>query len=259
MKASVLCIYNEGSQPGTPYIGAKGFSLLIDVDGDRTIFGTGLRGRYLIHNMDHLDIDADSIDRIVISHDHADHAMGVSALLSERTQQVPIYAPSEAWGRKGRFSKNGIRLTKNAIPNSRRIDVDGWARLSKHLFLTPPVPGADTHETFAVIIGDSRPILISGCCHCGVETVFDMVRDKFGANPKTLIGGLHMENMPKDKAYETADILQNAECQDLHLNHCTGPKGALRLREKLSLKGVNEYIVGDRLEYELGLIKNEVE
>ena len=67
MKASVRCVYNEGSQPGTPYIGAKGFSLLIEVDGERTLFGTGLRGRYLIHNTDHLEIDADSIDRIVIS------------------------------------------------------------------------------------------------------------------------------------------------------------------------------------------------
>lgn len=254
MKASVLCIYNEGSQPNTPYIGAKGFSVMIDVDGERTLFGTGLRGRYLIHNMEHLGIGADSISRVVVSHGHADHARAISALLDARSGPVPIYAPTEAWGGRGPLSKDGISFTKRTESKAERKDVTGWTQISKHLFLTPPTEADGTSETFMVLAGGNRPILISGCCHCGIDPVLETVREKFGDYPRALIGGLHLEKAPKEIAYATAEKLRDTECQELYLNHCTGPKGALRIREKLSLYGVKEYNVGDKLEYELGLI-----
>jgi 7,8-dihydropterin-6-yl-methyl-4-(beta-D-ribofuranosyl)aminobenzene 5'-phosphate synthase len=254
MKASVLCVYNEGSRPNTSYIGAKGFSVMVEVDGERTLFGTGLRGRYLVHNMEHLRLDADSISRVVISHGHADHARGISALLDIRKGPLPIYAPADAWGGRGMLSKDGIALTDKAAPKAERKDVTGWTQLSKHLFLTPPLEAGGVSETFLVLAGGSRPVLISGCCHCGIDAALGTVREKFGYYPRSLIGGLHLEKVPKEMSYAVAETLRNAECQDLNLNHCTGPKGALRLREKLSLEGVKEYNVGDILEYELGLM-----
>lgn len=254
MKATVLCVYNEGSQPNTSYIGAKGFSVLVDVDGERTMFGTGLRGRYLRHNMEHLEIEAESISRVVISHAHADHARGISALLDMREGPVAVYAPTDSWGGRGILSKGGITLTEKTEPKIVRNDVTGWTQLSKHLFLTPPVEAGGVTETFMVLAGGNRPILICGCCHCGPDVAFEMIREKFGTYPRALIGGLHLEKASKETAYSAAESFIKAECQDLNLNHCTGPKGAVRLREKLSLNGVKEYNVGDTLEYELGLI-----
>lgn len=254
MKASVLCVYNEGSQPGTPYIGAKGFSVLVEVDGERTLFGTGFRGRYLTHNMDFLEVEPDSLTRVVISHGHADHSGAVNSLLSERNSPIEVYAPVDAWGKKGRFSKDGIQFSSLVEPMGKRVDVKGWMQLSKHLFLSPPMLSSGISETFLVLVGGNRPILISGCCHCGPDAILGSIKDKFGSFPRSLIGGMHLEKVPKEDIYLVADTLQGAECQDLHLNHCTGPKGAVRLRERLSLYGVKEFYVGDRLEYELGLM-----
>lgn len=250
----MFCIYNEGSQPGTPYIGAKGLSVLVEVDGERTLFGTGMRERYLRHNIEHLEVDVNSITRAVISHGHKSHSGGVGYLLFEREEPFPVYAPKDAWGKNSRFSNKGIKLTKNTEPHCERFDVDGWVQLSKHLYLSPPVEADGVSEIFMVLAGGKRPILISGCCHCGVEKAIELVKEKFGEYPKSLIGGLHLENVSKDISYRTAEVLKDAECQDLHLNHCTGPKGAVRLREILSLSGVNEFIVGDKLEYRLGLV-----
>lgn len=254
MKASVLCVYNEGSQPGTSYLGAKGFSVLVEVDGEFTLFGTGLRGRYLTYNMDFLEIEPDSLTRVVISHGHGDHSRGVNALLSGRTGPLNVYAPIDAWGKKGMFSKDGIELTPSAELMGKRVDVEGWMQLSKHLFLSPPMLSSGISETFLVVVGGNRPILISGCCHCGPSAIFETIKDKFGSYPRSLIGGMHLEKSRKEDIYLVAETLQNMECQDLHLNHCTGPQGAVRLREKLSLEGVKEFLVGDRLEYELGLM-----
>lgn len=249
----MLCVYNEGSQPGTPYVGAKGFSLLVDVDGELTLFGTGMRGRYLKHNMEHLEVDPNDITRAVISHGHASHAGGIGYLLSEREKSLPVYAPKDAWGKKGLLSKDGIVLSKTTKPKCERFDVDDWIQLSKHLFITPPIQTEGVSESFLVLVGGKRPILLCGCCHCGVEPVLELVKEKFGEYPKSLIGGLHLEGVSKDISYSTAELLRDVECQDLHLNHCTGPKGAVRLREILSLYGVNEFIVGDQLNYNLGL------
>ena len=66
-KAKVLSVYDEGALEDTPFIGATGFSVLVEVDGQRTLFDTGMRGRYLIHNLDYLDVKPDMIDRVVIS------------------------------------------------------------------------------------------------------------------------------------------------------------------------------------------------
>ncbi len=67
MTAKITCAYDEGSIPGTSLIGAKGTSMLVEKDGKKILFNTGLRDRYLSHNMDYLDIDPESIDMVVVS------------------------------------------------------------------------------------------------------------------------------------------------------------------------------------------------
>ena len=253
MKASVLCVYNEGSQPFTPLIGGRGFSLLVETDGERTLFGTGLRGRYLKHNMEHLEIDPESVTRVVISHGHADHTGGLSAFLGMRTTAVPVYAPASAWKTGGMFSKNGIKISEESSHKAEKRELEGWTELSRHLSVSPPIDSQSVSESFLVLSGGTRPIVISGCSHCGVETVLETVRKKFGQYPKALVGGLHIDKAPRQFIYDTAEFLKNAECQDLRLNHCTGSNGALRLREVLSLEGVKEFIAGDVIEYDLGL------
>ena len=57
MTTRITCVYDEGSQPNTSLIGAKGTSLLVDTGERKVLFNVGLRDRYLSHNMDFLDID----------------------------------------------------------------------------------------------------------------------------------------------------------------------------------------------------------
>ena len=80
-KAKVLSVYDEGALEDTPFIGATGFSVLVEVDGQRTLFDTGMRGRYLIHNLDYLDVKPDMIDRVVISHNHKGNMGGFSSIV----------------------------------------------------------------------------------------------------------------------------------------------------------------------------------
>ena len=99
MKARVLSVYDIGAVEDTSFIGSKGFSVLVENDGERTLFDTGTRGRYLMHNLDYHEIKADSIDRVVLSHNHTGNINGLGKLLDNRTRPLDIYVNGYYYGR----------------------------------------------------------------------------------------------------------------------------------------------------------------
>ncbi|KAH9940423.1 beta-lactamase-like protein [Epithele typhae] len=85
---------------GVPFVdlenyccGAHGFSALIEteVEGEEsrlTLFDTGPDSRSIIRNVQALRIPVERIERIVLSHWHADHSGGMLALLRHRAASV---------------------------------------------------------------------------------------------------------------------------------------------------------------------------
>lgn len=249
MKAKILAVYDEGAKVGTNLIGAKGAALVIDVDDIRVLFGTGRRGQYLQHNMNSLDVEADSMDAVVISHAHVDHFGGFPKFMESRTKTIRIIAPSSAWGEKKLFGPTGLFVPEDKSDLIVREDISGWTQLSEHLFVSPPVGLND--ESFLVLKTKQGLGVISGCSHVGVGPVMNLVKDQFGHYPRIYIGGIHTEKM-KPKAIDViAGYFQEAKCDTLYLNHCTGYTGLGRLRATLSLDGVKDFYVGDELIFDI--------
>ena len=94
MGAKITCVYDEGSKPATSLIGAKGTSMLVEKDGKRILFNTGLRDRYLVHNMEHLEIDAATIDMVVVSQSNPCDSGALNGLLKLREQPIDVYCPT---------------------------------------------------------------------------------------------------------------------------------------------------------------------
>jgi 7,8-dihydropterin-6-yl-methyl-4-(beta-D-ribofuranosyl)aminobenzene 5'-phosphate synthase len=274
MQAKILSVYDEGAFENTPLIGAKGLSVLIDVDGQRTLFDTGLRGRYLMHNMDALRIDPESIDRVVLSHGHKDHTGGLNGLLAEREQPLPIYAHPGCWSRR-RSDWHGLniidasapKIPDDLLPKAKIIDVDDWTQLSDNLWISAPVPGSARgfkvkdesgwkqdradDEVVLVLCTKSGPVVVCGCCHAGVAAVLDMVKGRFGRSAYALIGGTHLLKLKKEAVAPTAAAIVSHNVQKLYLNHCTGVDGIMHLRGQLSLNAVDDFYVGDSAEFEV--------
>lgn len=250
-KAKITAIYDDGAKEATSYIGAKGFSILIEVDGQRTLFGVGRKDRYLSNNLYVAGVETDSIDRAVISHGHPDHWAGLAALFRDREAKVPLYSTSSAWGVKKFLGTTGMCFGEAAMERIERNNVSDWVQLSEHLFITAPIRFHDGtgDELFVVLVTKNGPVVLSGCCHCGLDHVFDAVKEKFGSYPIGVIGGLHIGDRNSNLAAIYADYLEKMGCRHLYLNHCTGTSGISKLRFVLGLKGVNDFYAGESVEF----------
>jgi len=258
MKAKVLGVYDEGSVPDTPLVGAKGFSVLIDVDDQRTLFDTGRRGGYLMHNLDYLEVDPDTIDRIVISHMHVDHVGGLESFLEKRKESVEVTVTPDG-ERTTEVKILGIPIKRTGLSNyseetaaKMRLRKEGeWTQLSKSLFLSNVPNSAGIDENMLVLMTVGGPVIICGCCHGGIASAIDHVTERTGKKVSAVLGGIHLIGMKKNDVYDVAAALGERGPPALYLNHCSGQTQRTHLREKLGLKAVKDLYAGTEIQFDV--------
>lgn len=275
MKASVQCVYDEGSLPGTRLIGAKGLSIAIDVDDIRILFDVGRRGNYLKNNMDHLEMSPESITAVVISHGHADHTGALNQLVGSRETPIIIYAHPKAWEQRSQLVA-GLRIKDVGPPviteeNAERadmIDVEGTRKLSDNLsiiHLPTSLPSKkygvfrdgewqdDTFEDEIALVLRTRKgaVLICGCCHCGLIPAIDKVREETGQDVRAVVGGVHLVRSKKDELDALADALIDRNSPLLYLCHCAEENSKTKLRTKLGLNGVRDFYAGTEVQFDV--------
>lgn len=248
---TIKCVYDEGSKPNTPLIGAKGTAFLIEHDGKKVLFDTGLRDRYLIHNIENLDIDPDSIDSVVISQTHPDNARALNGLLSIRTKPVEVYAPSGLYDEKKKMlsSKPSISDENREKAIFKDPSVSDWTVVFPGICLSPRFTGPDGYAESYLVVGDRSLAVISGRGSYGPEDILTETEAHFGKTPKAFIGSVLLEKKKKPLADAYAASFAAHKIQDLYLNHCTSRDGVTNLRVNLGLSGVNDFYVG--MEYKL--------
>jgi 7,8-dihydropterin-6-yl-methyl-4-(beta-D-ribofuranosyl)aminobenzene 5'-phosphate synthase len=147
-----------------------GFSCLVSSGDINLLFDTGANGTILLKNMAELGIKPSSIDVVLISHSHFDHAGGLSSFLNENND-VTVYAPA---------TLRGIRSAREVVY------VDRPAEIGEDFYSTGLL---DNMEQSLVVRVEGGLIVIVGCSHPGVTTILEAA-ERYGT-PATLIGGLH--------------------------------------------------------------------
>jgi phosphoribosyl 1,2-cyclic phosphodiesterase len=72
--------------------GSKGNSLFLETDSCRLLIDAGLSGRETIARLSSIGVDAETLDGILITHEHTDHVRGVGALA--RRLKIPVLGAS---------------------------------------------------------------------------------------------------------------------------------------------------------------------
>jgi 7,8-dihydropterin-6-yl-methyl-4-(beta-D-ribofuranosyl)aminobenzene 5'-phosphate synthase len=159
------CLYKPGLKTGW------GFSALIETNHTPPIlFDTGDDGAALLHNMEQLDISPAQIGIIVISHAHADHTGGLSAIL-QVNKKATLYVPVSIAAR---------------IPGIEIVPVGKPLEISSGVFTTGELN--NTEQSLAIKTARGI-VVVTGCSHPGVGAILDAASSR--GKVYGIIGGLH--------------------------------------------------------------------
>lgn len=170
MKVKLTVVYdNKAKKSGL--IADRGFSCLIEApDIPKILFDTGADGSILLHNMNELNIEPNTIGIVVISHPHKDHTGGLKDIL-KANKDVELYLP---WSFKRRISAKRVSKIKESL------------EIRQGIFSTGELRGK---EQSLVISTSKGLVVVVGCAHPGVGTILDAAV-RFG-KIYGIIGGLH--------------------------------------------------------------------
>jgi 7,8-dihydropterin-6-yl-methyl-4-(beta-D-ribofuranosyl)aminobenzene 5'-phosphate synthase len=266
LKVTVL-VTNLG---GDPYEGDGewGYSALVEVDGHKILYDTGLSADLVLRNAKALKIDLSDVEDVVLSHNHYDHVGGLMSLRRELSKINPramsrvhvgagIFEPR--WSESGE-DHNGLRLIRAEYlaTGGALVVHDKPTELFPGVWLTGPVPRANNEKNWtpglsldtpqgrrednvpedsALIFNTGRGmIILSGCAHAGIVNITEYARGIIGAKPiVAVIGGLHLFSASDQALAWTGAKLKTYGVLSLLAGHCTGIEATFRLRESIGL------------------------
>jgi 7,8-dihydropterin-6-yl-methyl-4-(beta-D-ribofuranosyl)aminobenzene 5'-phosphate synthase len=245
-----LSTLSENSAIGE-YCAEWGLSVLVEVGGSRILLDTGL-GHSTVYNAQLMRIDLPGIDKIALSHAHADHTGGLRDVL-RRSGSKEVVAHPDIWQQKY-ARREGFRERFIGVPFAREaLEALGASftlsrepvRFSEHITTTGEIPMTTEYETIEPALyvkegDDYRPdtladdlaliidagfglVVVLGCAHRGIiNTLRHAIKLTGNSNIYCVIGGAHLLNASLERLALTAAALREMGVQKLGLSHCTG-------------------------------------
>jgi 7,8-dihydropterin-6-yl-methyl-4-(beta-D-ribofuranosyl)aminobenzene 5'-phosphate synthase len=238
-----------------------GFSALLTVKrgGVQTsvLFDTGVTRKGILWNMDALEIDAADIQAIILSHGHADHAMGLPGFIERLgSRNLPLVLHPDAYLDRKLILPNGLELSLPAPKKEdyRRDNIEiiesiGPSMLVHDMVLVSgeisrttdfekgfPIHFAhrnDNWEPDPLIMDDQCAIInlsgkglviITGCGHSGIINTIRNAKQITGINQiHAVIGGFHLSGAAFEPIIPpTISALKELNPRYVMPGHCTG-------------------------------------
>lgn len=262
--------YRDGAlAPGL--VAEHGLSLLVtagdDAEQHSFLLDTGWSGTALVHNLRTLQISADSLEVVVLSHFHPDHCGGLNALLQMRTRQTPVVLHPEVLTKNRFITLPNGETVRFAVPQEEPLHALG-AELFTHtgpqLFAgdfalaTGEIPRNNLFETGlphsfldrggAVesdrIVDDQAVVLhvhhkglvvLSGCAHSGIINTVNYSQ-RLGNEERihAVIGGFHLcAPNSETRVRKTLEELSALSPAVVCPMHCTGWIPTLEIAQRM--------------------------
>ena len=249
-------------------IGEWGFAALVEADGHRILFDTGLRPTTVLDNALALRLDLAQVPEVVLSHNHSDHTGGLLALRRALKDEHPDALRRVHVGRGLFWSRPLPDGGEANLPLRERgnyaaaglvfVEHDRPQQILPGVWLTGPVPRVhpernwtatrqvrspeglvedDVPEDQSLVVDTDRGlVIVAGCGHAGIVNTVDYARRVVRpASVHAIVGGLHLYRLPDDRIDWTADQLKAAGLENLLGAHCTGIEAVYRIRPRAGL------------------------
>lgn len=215
-----------------------GFAAWIEY-GDHTIlFDTGPAGGVLLGNMDQLGLEPEEIDIVVVSHLHADHTGGLSALLDTGIRPI-VYAPVA-------FPES---FTGGVRARTELIEVLEPVEILPGLYSTGQLGGGPAEQALVFETSEGM-VIITGCAHPGILRILRQAQDLVDGEIALVIGGFHLVDTDSMEVDTIVDTFLQVGVKQVCPTHCTGEKAVRRFAsafgENYLAGGVGRvFIMGD--------------
>jgi 7,8-dihydropterin-6-yl-methyl-4-(beta-D-ribofuranosyl)aminobenzene 5'-phosphate synthase len=247
--------------PEETFNAEHGLSLLVKTFSEDTqhsiLLDTGYNIHNVIYNMRLLDIQVSSIETIVISHAHMDHAGSLYPLVEKMTKPVSVVVHPDVFvhprilktpdGRRldfpqcydrERMEKAGIHIIESKDATSVADDtivVTGQVKrttdfeksMPNAFYLKAdqwqPDPIADDQSLLLHLEGKGL-VLITGCCHSGIINTVRYAQKLTGIKDVyAIVGGFHLTGPASAPIVaKTVEVLRQIDPKVIIPMHCTG-------------------------------------
>ncbi|MEW6033347.1 MAG: MBL fold metallo-hydrolase [Chloroflexota bacterium] len=242
-------------------VGEWGLSMLVEADGLRVLMDCGFSFS-AAYNARTLGVDLASLDRIVLSHGHADHTGGLDVVLKSTGRREVVGHP-DIWEKKYARTQDGgeryvgmpsVReglealgagfvLTREPVRLSDRVMTTGeipvtvdYEGIEPELYVrrgAESMPDRLADDLALVIDADFGLVVVLGCAHRGiVNTLHHALRLTGGESIYAVVGGAHLFRASEERLERTVADLREMGIQKLALCHCTGFKALSRLAQE---------------------------
>lgn len=267
-------------------LGEWGFAALVEADGHRILFDTGMYSDVVLKNAATLKVDLADVPDVILSHSHFDHVGGLMTLRESVRGKNPA-ALATVHGAEGLFYKRiegGPPILANPLLVARpAFEAAGGVfkihaqpvELYPGVWFSGPVPrkfpernfpGQGRLESPAGVAEDTVPedaalfidtadglVVITGCGHAGVVNILEHARATVRpAKIHALIGGIHLFNAEEKTLAWTAGKLREFGVENFIGAHCTGLEVVYRFRQELGLDRAHAVVGATGAGFELG-------
>lgn len=195
-KMNLKIVYDNEAKAG--FEKSWGFSCLIEIDREKTLFDVGWDGNILLSNLEKFEVNPEDIDKIVLSHAHWDHIGGLTDLLRIGME---IYVPKS-------FSEH----LKSEIKSRLKMhEIKQMEEIGKGVWTTGELKNKIKEQSL-VLDTDEGLIVLVGCSHPGVPKILNVASEL--GKVYGIIGGMH--------DFENYEVLEGLSL--VVPTHCTSNK-----------------------------------
>jgi len=198
---------------------AWGFACVIEGLQATLLFDAGGDGELLLANMESAGFAPEQIDRVVLSHIHADHTGGLEQFLLANPQ-VTVFLPSVF---PAEFKDSVRRSCALVVETSAPCPVceGAW---------TTGVLGDEKKEQGLSVRAPGGQVLVTGCAHPGIVRMVDAAKQHTRSRVDAILGGFHMRDDPPEAIGSAIGRLQEAGVRQCVSCHCSGDEARSRMQ-----------------------------